>query len=346
MEKHIQHALKLIEGEGHEENIQGRCEIGTTETSDVELLDAYSRAVIKVVDTVGPAVVSISVGKQTSKREPDEVGAGSGVVIAPDGYILTNDHVVHNAKRLTATLADGTSLEATLVGTDPATDLAVIRANTSSLPYSTLGDSASLSVGQLVIAIGNPFGFQSTVSAGVVSALGRALRSREGRLIENIIQHTAPLNPGNSGGPLVDSRGRVVGINTAIIVMAQGIGFSAVVSLGNKAAMSEVDVLKILANHKQTKVIVMYLEDMGDGQEFLRLPAERLKEMPVPVFSVVASEVPPFSPALVGQNRVLQRDDETAGGEELVAVVPDLLADAGIGVAFEFVVLLVLAPAG
>jgi S1-C subfamily serine protease len=226
MEKHIQHALRLIEGEGHEENIQGRCEIGTTETSDVELLDAYSRAVIKVVDTVGPAVVSISIGKQTSRREPDEVGAGSGVVIAPDGYILTNDHVVHNAKRLTATLADGTSLAATLVGKDPATDLAVIRANSSSLPYSTLGDSTSLSVGQLVIAIGNPFGFQSTVSAGVVSALGRALRSREGRLIENIIQHTAPLNPGNSGGPLVDSRGRVVGINTAIIAMAQGIGFS------------------------------------------------------------------------------------------------------------------------
>jgi S1-C subfamily serine protease len=226
MDNHIQQALKLIEGEEYEENLQGRCEIYATETSDVELLDAYSRAVIKVVDTVGPAVVGISVGKQVSRQEPDVVGAGSGVIIAPDGYILTNDHVVHNTNQLAATLADGTSLAATLVGTDPATDLAVIRANTSDLPYSSLGDSISLRVGQLVIAIGNPFGFQSTVSTGVVSALGRALRSREGRLIENIIQHTAPLNPGNSGGPLVDSRGRVVGINTAIIAMAQGIGFS------------------------------------------------------------------------------------------------------------------------
>jgi S1-C subfamily serine protease len=127
---------------------------------------------------------------------------------------------------LTATLQDGTSLDAALIGTDPATDLALIRAGGSSLPYVAMGDSSALRVGQLVIAIGNPFGFQSTVSTGVVSALGRALRSADGRLIENIIQHTAPLNPGNSGGPLVDSRGRVVGLNTAIIAMAQGIGFS------------------------------------------------------------------------------------------------------------------------
>ena len=170
MEKHIQHALRLIEGNEHGETTQGRCEIGATETSDVELLDAYSRAAIKVVETVGPAVVSISIGKRASRREPDEAGAGSGVIIAPDGYILTNDHVVHNTNRLTATLADGTSLVATLIGTDPATDLAVIRANASDLPYSTLGDSTSLRVGQLVIAIGNPFGFQSTVSAGTRGA--------------------------------------------------------------------------------------------------------------------------------------------------------------------------------
>jgi S1-C subfamily serine protease len=147
-------------------------------------------------------------------------------VIAPDGYILTNDHVVHQADQLTATLADGSKLQAALVGTDPGTDLALIRAVASNLPYATLGDSALVRVGQLVIAIGNPFGFQSTVSTGVVSALGRALRSPQGRLIENIVQHTAPLNPGNSGGPLVDSRGRVVGVNTAIIAIAQGIGFS------------------------------------------------------------------------------------------------------------------------
>ncbi len=206
-----------------EKSTGGRCEVSETEKSDVELLDAYSRAVIKVVETTGPAVVGITVGKRS---EPGQIGAGSGVVIAPDGYILTNDHVVHGAKDILVTLTNGTSLRAELIGADPATDLAVIRAEGSGLPYASFGDSSALRVGQLVIAMGNPFGFQSTVSTGVVSALGRALRSQEGRLIENIIQHTAPLNPGNSGGPLVDSRGRIVGINTAIIMMAQGIGFS------------------------------------------------------------------------------------------------------------------------
>ena len=224
-EKFMKQTLRLINGE-EVKDTQGRCEVRETEKTDVELLDAYSRAVITVVDAVGPAVVSISAGTQPRGSEPGQIGAGSGVIIAPDGYILTNDHVVHNARNLAVTLTDVTTLPATLVGTDPATDLAVIRAAGSSLPYATLGDSGSLRVGQLVIAIGNPFGFQSTVSTGVVSALGRGLRSREGRLIDDIIQHTAPLNPGNSGGPLVDSRGRIIGINTAIIVMAQGIGFS------------------------------------------------------------------------------------------------------------------------
>jgi S1-C subfamily serine protease len=226
MDEHIQDALRLIEGTDHVHDAQGRCEISAADTSDVELLDAYSRAVITVVNTVGPAVVSISVGNRRSRRGVEEAGAGSGAIIAPDGYILTNHHVVHNGRDLAAILPDGTRLAASVVGTDQATDLAVIRANASGLPYAALGDSAPLRVGQLVIAIGNPFGFQSTVSTGVVSALGRAMRSREGRLIENVIQHTAPLNPGNSGGPLVDSRGRIVGINTAIIVRAQGIGLA------------------------------------------------------------------------------------------------------------------------
>ena len=225
-EEFMQQSLRLIKGEEDGKNSEGRCEVKETEKPDVELLDAYSRAVITVVDAVGPAVVSISAGTQSRGSETEQIGAGSGVIVAPDGYVLTNDHVVHNARQLAVTLTNGTTLPATLVGADPATDLAAIRADGSSLPYATLGDSGSLHVGQLVIAIGNPFGFQSTVSTGVVSALGRALRSREGRLIDNIIQHTAPLNPGNSGGPLVDSRGRIVGINTAIIVMAQGIGFS------------------------------------------------------------------------------------------------------------------------
>jgi S1-C subfamily serine protease len=190
------------------------------------LLDAYSRAVMGVVDAVGPAIVSISIGEGKRETEFEPTGAGSGFAITPDGYIVTNSHVVSGAREILATFMDGLKLAATIIGHDPSTDLAVIRVNGSALPYATMGDSASLRVGQLVIAMGNPFGFQSTVSTGVISALGRTLRSEDGRLIENIIQHTAPLNPGNSGGPLLDSHGRVVGINTAIIAQAQGIGFA------------------------------------------------------------------------------------------------------------------------
>jgi len=189
-----------------------------------QVLNDFSAAVTAVVDVVTPAVVSLIVksGQGKTLRQ----GAGSGVIIAPDGYILTNSHVVHDAVKIDATLDDGRTLDACLIGEDPATDLAVIRVLASGLPFSALGDSSKLHVGQLVIAVGNPMGFDSTVSQGIISSLGRSLRSIDGRLIENVIQHTAPLNPGNSGGPLVDSRGRVLGINTAIIAMAQGIGFA------------------------------------------------------------------------------------------------------------------------
>jgi S1-C subfamily serine protease len=198
----------------------------TALTEDSELLDAYSRAVISVVETVGPTVVSITVGSRARTRDFGRMGAGSGVIIAPDGYVLTNSHVVHDATRLEASLTDGRTLGAVLVGEDPATDLAVVRLQASGLPAAVLGDSSRLRVGQLVIAIGNPFGFQSTVSAGVVSALGRSLRGTTGRLIDNVVQTDVALNPGNSGGPLVDSRGQIVGINTAIIALAQGISFA------------------------------------------------------------------------------------------------------------------------
>ena len=195
-------------------------------SSDMEILDAYSRAVVDVVDAVGPAVVSISTGRETAAEGFEPMGAGSGFVITPDGYLVTNSHVVRGARKIEAALTDGRRLEARLVGMDTSTDLALLDVSASGLPFATLGDSAELRVGQLVIACGNPLGFQSTVSTGVISALGRSLRSQEGRLIESVIQHTAPLNPGNSGGPLLDSRGRVIGVNTAIIAQAQGIGFS------------------------------------------------------------------------------------------------------------------------
>ena len=226
MDEHCRKALQYLSGNAAETSSNGSCKIKNSDATEVELLDSYSRAVITVVDTVGPAVLMVSRKKSGARNSSEHEGAGSGVIIAPDGYILTNNHVVQGADALSVTRQEGASLDAVLIGTDPATDLAVIRANGSHLPYAVLGDSKKLKAGQLVIAIGNPYGFNSTVSTGVVSALGRTLRSMEGRLIENIIQHTAPLNPGNSGGPLVDSRGRVVGINTAIISIAQGIGFS------------------------------------------------------------------------------------------------------------------------
>ena len=189
--------------------------------SDSDLLDAYSRAVIAVVQKITPVVVSV-----TGPRGEDRGGVGSGFILSADGYALTNSHVVGGRRRLRAVTADGDTLEAELVGDDPATDLALVHIAAKELPFAELGDSESLQVGQLVIAMGNPFGFQSTVSTGVISALGRAMRGEGGRIIENIVQHTAPLNPGNSGGPLLDSRGKVVGINTAIIAMAQGLGFA------------------------------------------------------------------------------------------------------------------------
>jgi S1-C subfamily serine protease len=205
--------------------------IAAAAAADFDALDSYSKTVVSVVERVGPTVVSLVTSREAPERLkrrglPAMRGAGSGVVIAPDGFILTNSHVAHGAEQIEARFADGRTLAASLVGDDPHSDLAVLRVPDGNLQAAEFGDSARLRVGQLVVALGNPLGFQATVTAGVISALGRTLRAENGRLIDNVIQTDAPLNPGNSGGPLVDSHGTLIGINTAVIAGSQGLCFA------------------------------------------------------------------------------------------------------------------------
>jgi S1-C subfamily serine protease len=284
---------------------------------DTALLDAYSRAVIDVVETVSPAVVRLDMRPSEQARQTArQAGSGSGVIVSPDGLVLTNSHVVGGASRIRATTADGQSLTAHVVGDDPDTDLALVRINESvTLPFAPLGDSRRLKRGQLVIAIGNPLGFESTVTAGVVSALGRSLRASTGRLIDDLIQTDAALNPGNSGGPLVSSHGEVVGINTAIIMGAQGICFAI-------AANTAKFVLGELVRHGRVR-----RGYIGISAAQTRLPQRLRHEGGVTQDSaVVVAGVEPASPAdragLVAGDVLLALDGQAVtGADDLIRIL-------------------------
>jgi len=281
-------------------------------TDDGPLLDAYSTAVVDAVEGVGPAVV----------RVERERGGGSGVVFTPDGFVLTNSHVVHGARQLAVTLSDGRGLRADIVGDDPHTDLAVLRVDGTSLPCARLGDSRRLRVGQIAIAIGNPYGFHHSATAGIVSGLGRSLRARSGRLIDDVIQTDAALNPGNSGGALVTSRGEVVGITTATILPAQGLCFAVASNTARFVAT------RLMADGRIRRSYI------GVGGQNTPVPREQARANGLAAASgVLVLSVEPESPA--SRAGLAEGDVILSLGERPVTGVDDLhryLTDEQIGV--------------
>jgi S1-C subfamily serine protease len=295
---------------------------------DAGLLDAYSRAVSAAVALVRPSVVHIRVERQGRRGQARE-GAGSGFIIAPDGYLVTNSHVAGGASALQATLPDGRTVEGELVGDDPDSDLAVVKIGADGLPYGRLGDSTRVRVGQVAIAIGSPYGFQHTVTAGIVSALGRSMRGATGRLLDNIIQTDAALNPGNSGGPLVDSAGVVIGVNTAVILPAQGICFAIASNTAERVAIALI---------REGRVRRAYL---GISAQDLQLPRRVVRHFDLPRESGARVEaVTRDSPAALAGIRT--GDIIVALGDASVAGVDDLqrlLTGGRIGDALDVIVL-------
>jgi S1-C subfamily serine protease len=279
--------IEFLSDQGFGVEMSSSAEKHPADEATEDVMDAYSRAVITAAEKVSPAVVYIEINRATpngknSNKSREARGSGSGFIFTPDGFVLTNSHVVHGAGDIAVTVSDGHIYQAHLIGDDPETDLAVIRINAPNLVPAYLGDAQKIRVGQLVVAIGNPYGFQYSVTAGVVSALGRSLRAQSGRLMDDVIQTDAALNPGNSGGPLVNSKGEVIGVNTAMILPAQGICFA-----------TSIDTAKFVASRliRDGKVSRSYIGMAGQN---VPLPRRIVRSYNLPVESgilVVSYEV-------------------------------------------------------